>query len=79
MNVRCAVCRPLHPVGAGNCVTSCDLGVLVDQAAEPVVALNADAGHLRNWTRTPGGRVLLQRSVRPMRVVMIDVLVKDQP
>lgn len=28
---------------------------------------------------TPGGRILLQRPVRPMSVVMIGVLTKDQP
>jgi hypothetical protein len=26
----------LDPVGAGNCVTTCDLGVFTDQTAEPV-------------------------------------------
>src|SRR5215469_11732648 len=34
------------PVGAGNCVTSCDLGIFVDQAAEPVAAHNAHIGQL---------------------------------
>jgi hypothetical protein len=29
--------------------------------------------------RTPGRRVLLQRPMWPMSVVMIDVLIKDQP
>jgi hypothetical protein len=29
--------------------------------------------------RTSGGRVLLQRPVRPVRVVVIDVFIKDQP
>jgi hypothetical protein len=28
---------------------------------------------------TPGGRILRQRPVRPMSVVMIGVLTKDQP
>ena len=31
---------PLEPVGAEYCVTSCDLGVFVDQAAEPVPPQN---------------------------------------
>ena len=30
------------PVGAEYCVTSCDLGVFVDQAAEPVPPQNPD-------------------------------------
>jgi hypothetical protein len=33
-------------VGAGNCVTSCDLRVFVDQAAEPIPAQNAHTGHV---------------------------------
>jgi hypothetical protein len=31
-----------HPAGAENCVTLCDLGILADQAAEPVPAENPD-------------------------------------
>jgi hypothetical protein len=33
------------PVGDGNCGTLCGLGVFVDQAAEPVPALNAHTSH----------------------------------
>ena len=66
-------------VGAGNCVTLCDLGVFVDQAAEPVAAQDAHSGHFGRRMLTPGGRVLLQGSVRPMDVIVVDVLAEDQP
>jgi hypothetical protein len=36
-------------VGAGNCVTLCDLRVFVDQAAEPVPAQNARTGDAGGW------------------------------
>jgi hypothetical protein len=32
-----------EPVGAENYVTSCDLGIFVDQATEPVAPQHADA------------------------------------
>jgi hypothetical protein len=34
--------RFMELVGAGNCVTLCDLGILVDQATEPVPTQNPD-------------------------------------
>jgi hypothetical protein len=34
--------RVPSPVGAGNCVTLCGLGILVDQATEPVPTQNPD-------------------------------------
>ena len=48
---------PEAVVGAGNCVTSCDLGVFVDQAAEPVPPQNADTRSLRraDAARPAGG------------------------
>ena len=49
-----------RPVGAGNSVTLCDLGVFVDQAAEPVPAQNAHTGHFGRRMRASGGRLLLQ-------------------
>lgn len=70
-------CRP-RPVGADNPVTSCGLGILVDQAAEPVSAQNQDVGLRSGWMRTPGGRALLQCPVRPVRVVVVDVLTQGQ-
>jgi hypothetical protein len=66
----------LRPVGAGNCVTLCDLGVFADQAAEPVLALNAHTGHFRTWMRTTGRRVLLQCPVT-VSVVVIGILAQD--
>jgi AAA domain len=68
-----------HPVGAENCVTLCDLGVFADQAAEPVPPQKAHTGHFSRRMRTPGGRVLLQRPMRPMDIVVIGVLSQDQP
>src|SRR5712691_9120041 len=44
-------------MGAGDCVTSCVLGVFVDQATEPVPAQNAHTGHFRSRMYTSGGRV----------------------
>jgi hypothetical protein len=44
-------------MGAGDCVTSCDLGVFVDQATEPVPAQNAHTSHFRSRMYTSGGRV----------------------
>ena len=66
-------------MGAGNCVTLCDLGVFVDQAAEPGLAHNAYSGHFRRPICTSGGRVLQERPVWPVRVVVIDILAQDQP
>jgi hypothetical protein len=65
-------------VGAENPVTLCDLGIFPDQAAEPIPPENANVGFQGMWMRPPGGRVLLQCPVGPVRVV-IDVLAQDQP
>src|SRR5690348_4096688 len=69
----------LQPVGAENCVISCDLGIFADLAAEPVPAQYPDAGAPSRWIHAPGGRVLLQRPVRSVAVVVIGVLTQDQP
>ena len=66
-------------VGAEYCVTSCDLGVFVDEAAEPIPPENAHIRQGCGWIRTSRGWVLVQRPVRPVRVVVIDVLIEDQP
>ena len=57
-------------VGAENPVMSCDLHVLVDEAAEPVSSQRPDgrSGARRSAAR---GRALMQRSVRTVRVVML--------
>ena len=61
------------------CHLICDLGIFVDQAAEPVSAHNAYTGHFRRRVRAPCGRVLLQCPMRPVDVVVIGVLAEDQP
>jgi hypothetical protein len=66
------------PVGAGNRVTSCDLDIFADQSAEPITPQNAHTGHFCGRVDAPGGRVLLQCPVRPVGVVVLDVLVQDQ-
>ena len=66
-------------MGAGNGVTLCDLCVFADDAAETVSPQNTHAAHFYGWMETPGGRILLQRPVRTMSVVMIGVLAEDQP
>jgi hypothetical protein len=60
-------------VSAENRVTSCDLQVLVDDAAEPVSSEHADA---RPRTRLCAacGRALVQGSVRSVRVEMLHIL-----
>jgi hypothetical protein len=66
-------------VGAENCVTSCDLGIFVDQAAESVPPEHADTCTFRQGIGSPGRRILLQRPVRPVGVVVIGVLAEDEP
>jgi hypothetical protein len=66
-------------MGAGNGVTLCDLGVFADEVAETVSPQNTHVAHFYGWMETPGGRILPQRPVRPMLVVMIGVLTEDQP
>lgn len=49
------------PVGAGNAVISCDLGILVEEAAESIASLNAGAGiggRGRVWLLSSGDEVL---------------------
>ena len=60
-------------VGAENPVTSCDLHVLVYEAAEPASSQRPNG---RFGERGSGacGRTLMQRSVRPVRVVMLGEL-----
>ena len=62
-----------HRVGAENSVTSCDLYILMNEAAEPIPSQwpNGRAGARGSATR---GRVLVKRSVRVVSVEMVDVL-----
>jgi hypothetical protein len=50
---------PLSTCGCRISVTLCDLGIFVDEAAEPVPAKNAHTGHFARRMRPSGGRVLL--------------------
>ena len=61
------------PVGVENPVTSCDLHVLVYEAAEPAPSQRPDS---RCGGRGSGacGRTLMQRSVGPVRVVVLGEL-----
>jgi len=70
---------PRQAVGAEYCVTSCDLAVFADKAAEPIPPGNAHIRHGCGWIGRSGGWGLVQRPVRPVAVVVIDVLAKDQP
>ena len=51
----------------------------MNQAAEPVPAHNTSTRLFAGRMHPPGGRVLLQRPVRPMDVVVVGVLAEDQP
>jgi hypothetical protein len=51
----------------------------MDQAAEPVPAQDPDISVRIRRMRTSGRRTLLQCPVWPVRVVVIDVLIKNQP
>jgi hypothetical protein len=55
-------------LGAENPVASCDLRIFVDQAAEPIPAQDPDV-RAQGGLIAPGRRLLLQRPVRPVRVV----------
>lgn len=50
----------------------------MDQAAEPIPAQYSDVCLQNRWMRTPGRRGLLQRPVRPVRVVVAGVFIKNQ-
>ena len=60
-------------------VTLCDLGVFVDQAAEPVPSQDPDIRSRNGRRLTPSGRALAERPVRAMNVIVLDVLTQDQP
>ena len=57
----------------------CDLGILVDQATEPVPPQDPDILAHSGRRLTPGGRALAQRSVRAVNVVVLDIFTQDQP
>ena len=51
-------------MGAENHVTSCNLGILVDQAAEPISPQNPDINVWGWCMRRSGGRILVECPVR---------------
>jgi hypothetical protein len=51
----------------------------MDQPAEPVPAQNLEVRAMSGLMRMPGRRILSQRPVRPVTVVVIGVLAEDQP
>jgi hypothetical protein len=67
------------PVGAGNPDTSRDLGVFVDQAAEPVPSQDPDI-RAQGGGRilASGGRALAERPVRAMDDIVSGVLAQHQ-
>src|SRR5690348_13670782 len=67
--------RP-RPVGARNSVTSCDLGVFVEEAAEPVASDDLDV-RVDGVGGRPERTGLVQRPVRPVPVEMGLVLGED--
>jgi Helix-hairpin-helix containing domain/AAA domain len=66
----------VHRVGADP-VTSCDLPVLVYEAAEAVSSQRSERRFGR-WGSGACGRLLMQRSVGAMSVVVLDVLLQHQ-
>ena len=64
-------------MGAENAVTSCDLHILVYQAAESISSQRPDCSCGR-WGSGACGRLLRQRPVRAMSVVVLDVLLQHQ-
>ena len=64
-------------MGAENPVTSCDLHVFVYEAAESVSSQRLDCC-LGAWGSGACGRVLMQRAVGTVGVVVLDVLVQHR-
>src|SRR5215212_6405439 len=62
-----------YRVGAENWVTSCDLQVFVDEAAEPVPSEHANA-RPGTWRGVGGGWALVQGSVRAVGVEVLHIL-----
>jgi hypothetical protein len=66
-------------VAADNPVSLCDLGIFMDQTADPVPAQNVRTRNFGWRIRAAGGRRLLQYLVRAVGVVVVGVLAEDQP
>jgi len=69
--------RRRAPVSAENPVTACDLHVLVQKATEPVSSQRPD-GRSGVPIGAASGRLLMERSVRTVGVVMLDVLAQHR-
>jgi hypothetical protein len=67
----------MGPVGAENSVTLCDLQVFVYEATEPVSSQRPD-GRSGGPIGAACGRLLMERSVRTVGVVMLDVLAQHR-
>src|ERR1019366_5378426 len=65
------------PVGADNAFPPCALQILVDQAAEPGASPDADFVLGRRHVSPAVGWLLAEGPVRPVGVVVIDILAED--
>lgn len=67
------------PCGCRKLCRLCDLGVFVDQAAEPVPSQDPDIRAQDGRMLASGGRALAERPMRAMNVIVLDVFPQDQP
>ena len=64
-------------MGAENAATSCDLRILVDQAAKVVASSDADVVAGRRDVGPGVGWLLAEGPVRPVGVVVIDIFAEN--
>ena len=62
-----------------NYVTSCDLRIFMDQAAEPVPPRDPEIRVRSGRMIMPSGRALEERPVRAMNVKVLDVVLAENP
>jgi hypothetical protein len=72
-----ARCGRIRLVGAENPDTSCGLHVFVYETAESISPHRSECSTGR-WSSGACGRLLMERAVRAMSVVVLGVLLKDQ-
>jgi hypothetical protein len=72
-----AVISYMKPVGADNAFTSYGLRILEDQAAEPGASPDADFVVGRRHVGPAVGWLLAEGPVRPVGVVVVDILAED--
>jgi hypothetical protein len=63
-------------VGAENSVTSCDLQILVYETTE-AISSQWPNGRSGGWGSASGGRLLIERSVRTVSVVVLEVFLQQ--